>query len=222
MDLKQLILVTGTTAALGALSHQANAAITVFEDFDGNDCIGVFGGQTETGITECAITIDDVEISPAIAKVEADQSTGEITKVDVNDLLYPSIDGSEFSISYTDPTYRGTWSYSGTAPDPNVKFWAVKSPGIGPGQRSGFRLFWTVDDAEVLPGGACELSTFNEDCLTAAQNVFSGEWETFNGEPLAHLTFYNSGIVPVPAAAWLFGSGLLGLVGLARRRRVKQ
>ncbi len=25
--------------------------------------------------------------------------------------------------------------------------------------------------------------------------------------------------VPVPAAAWLFGSGLLGLVGVARRRR---
>ena len=27
------------------------------------------------------------------------------------------------------------------------------------------------------------------------------------------------GVVPVPAAAWLFGSGLLGLIGVARRRR---
>ena len=27
-------------------------------------------------------------------------------------------------------------------------------------------------------------------------------------------------LVPVPAAVWLFGSGLLGLVGVARRRRV--
>ena len=26
------------------------------------------------------------------------------------------------------------------------------------------------------------------------------------------------GVVPVPAAAWLFGSGLLGLIGMARRR----
>lgn len=32
----------------------------------------------------------------------------------------------------------------------------------------------------------------------------------------SHVTGY--GVVPVPAAVWLFGSGLLGLVGVARRR----
>lgn len=30
--------------------------------------------------------------------------------------------------------------------------------------------------------------------------------------------FYYTAVVPVPAAVWLFGSGLLGLVGIARRR----
>ena len=33
----------------------------------------------------------------------------------------------------------------------------------------------------------------------------------------SHISVY--GVVPVPAAIWLFGSGLLGLVGIARRRR---
>ena len=33
--------------------------------------------------------------------------------------------------------------------------------------------------------------------------------------------FAGSTVVPVPAAAWLFGSGLLGLVGVARRRRTQ-
>jgi hypothetical protein len=28
-----------------------------------------------------------------------------------------------------------------------------------------------------------------------------------------------TGVVPVPPAVWLFGSGLLGLVGIARRRK---
>ena len=30
---------------------------------------------------------------------------------------------------------------------------------------------------------------------------------------------YTPSAVPVPAAAWLFGSGLIGLVGIARRRK---
>lgn len=33
------------------------------------------------------------------------------------------------------------------------------------------------------------------------------------------MTFTPTTVVPVPAAAWLFGSGLMGLAGLARRRR---
>lgn len=36
-----------------------------------------------------------------------------------------------------------------------------------------------------------------------------GNWTTFNLTP-----------VPIPAAVWLFGSGLIGLVGIARRKAV--
>jgi len=41
------------------------------------------------------------------------------------------------------------------------------------------------------------------------------------GECGSHALFYGARpvVVPVPAAAWLMGSGLLGLVGVARRRR---
>ena len=35
-------------------------------------------------------------------------------------------------------------------------------------------------------------------------------WAVFEG---------NVSAVPIPAAVWLFGSGLLGLVGVARRRK---
>jgi hypothetical protein len=37
--------------------------------------------------------------------------------------------------------------------------------------------------------------------------------------PVVNMTTNTAAPVPVPAAAWLFGSGLLGLVGVARRKK---
>lgn len=42
-------------------------------------------------------------------------------------------------------------------------------------------------------------------------NLVSGTWTSFQMTP-----------VPVPAAVWLFGSGLLGLAGVARRKQNKK
>ena len=51
------------------------------------------------------------------------------------------------------------------------------------------------------------------DILTAIVTDLSGN--TAN----AQLSLTGTGVVPVPAAVWLFGSGLLGLVGMARRKK---
>jgi hypothetical protein len=57
------------------------------------------------------------------------------------------------------------------------------------------------------------------------QDISEGFWIYGHGrqgqlKDLSHLTIYGSGmaVVPVPAAMWLFGSGLLALVAVSRRR----
>ena len=39
------------------------------------------------------------------------------------------------------------------------------------------------------------------------------------GDYIRVLTNFSPSAVPVPAAVWLFGSGLLGLIGVARRNK---
>ncbi len=41
----------------------------------------------------------------------------------------------------------------------------------------------------------------------------------FNGDVQVWAVFSNTAVVPVPAAVWLFSSGLLGLIGIARRKK---
>ena len=73
----------------------------------------------------------------------------------------------------------------------------------------------TIFDCPVSGGGAC-----NGPSLPMAAGPFPGQQPTFNG--ITGDDFPVSGgtsVVPVPAAVWLFGSGLVGLVGVARRRK---
>ena len=56
--------------------------------------------------------------------------------------------------------------------------------------------------------------------------VTSGDWTTefgLDNKDLSHMSlYYSPGVpqVPVPAAFWLFGTALVGFIGLSRRRKV--
>jgi hypothetical protein len=62
----------------------------------------------------------------------------------------------------------------------------------------GVSWFEPVSFVEIAPGSNIYEITFSNGVVTSVDAVPT--------------------VIPVPAAAWLFGSGLLGLVGVARRR----
>ena len=177
MDIKGLVLKSCAIAAFGLFSAQANASLAG-DFYEGNDC----ANETGVGFSAC-----EIGGSPVIAKFD---ENGVFEEANSN---FPTIDGSEFEITFDDETKTsGSWTYSPDDPeDPGIRYWSAKSG-------NGYTLF--SDDS-------C-----GEPCT-----VFAGEWST-QGQQLSHLTFYDTGIVPVPAAVWLFASGLLGLVGVARRK----
>lgn len=74
-------------------------------------------------------------------------------------------------------------------------------------------------EASFVPTASDPLSFFSGSGVT--QSVVFGT-STFDPSGVLSITSYSfsaPAAVPVPAAAWLFGSGLIGLTGLARKRK---
>lgn len=78
--------------------------------------------------------------------------------------------------------------------------------GIVPGFKPTYNQLWMLATADG-----------NGDGIMGIPMVSGGPFAGFNATFNANLEFTPT--VPVPAAAWLFGSGLAGLLGVARRRK---
>lgn len=156
-------------------------------------------------------------------------ATGQVT-VSVNYLLYGSV-------SVTSPDEYANGGYSLFMDASNVDVWAATYAAEIEGGS-------TAEMAEEAASLASTLATyeFTDWQAIEAYSYYCGYAPTCvvetNGGDVLSLTFdvvagtrYHFGVdatvggytqvsaVPVPAAAWLFGSGLIGLVGMARRRQ---
>jgi len=92
---------------------------------------------------------------------------------------------------------------------------------------SGWRVTWNGIPSINMGLGAAAVMNCGGDCtvgdtyiLDYSAEVPLGDPSGFGGVPYAvHLEGTIAAPIPVPAAVWLFGSGLLGLVGVARRKK---
>jgi hypothetical protein len=121
-------------------------------------------------------------------------SSIRIERTDGNPFNLVSIDLAEFSTDYLTPVVHITGFVSGVAIHEYVTL-----DGAGPG--NGLETF--------------DFSTFNS---VTEIRISSGSSVTYDRFQLDNVVLSDVSAVPVPAAAWLFGSGLLGMIGIARKK----
>jgi PEP-CTERM motif len=178
-------------AGLSAVSSVASAAFVA--TVGGNDCAGVFGDS----FPECKVpALYDPDETPIIIKFDYNNETG-LFSTEINSALFPTISGAEFAFDFTGEGGTGTWTYTPGVDDPVITFFVAKG---GPN----FNLFSNLGDP-------------NSDTWFTPPNP---------GVPnagLSHLSFYDSdgGEIPIPepGSLALLGVGLIGIAGLARRRK---
>lgn len=196
MKLKQMII----TALMGLLfAANASAVITDVEfnppDF-GSASIDQFGDVTITGSTSY-----DPNADP-ILKIFTVDGTGAFFRLDeliTNNGPTPWTDWHE-ELLVSDG--QGGWTPS--TPGDGLFFEGVflNSPGGNVQGGFGDDMADIFFDNPVLPGQSIDITKYI--AVPNGMTEFAiAEYPT----------------VPVPAAVWLFGSGLIGLIGIARRRK---
>ena len=101
------------------------------------------------------------------------------------------------------------WDYSTGVNIDLVMVWDVIDNG------DGTTSYYTIDNAGFVRGGQVLPDGYNLLDGVRGNSMADGPF------PGANIFFdFSVATVPIPAAVWLFGSGLLGLVGIARRKKV--
>ena len=152
--------------------------------------------------------------------------------VGVDTTVTGSIGGGTWSVASTTAFFGSNWTaHSGTTFGPGTYSFATVEGGtytgvvVGAGQVGGHILFnWgansNIDVVNVWDVGAGGVYTSVD---APAGNPVNPDgipgFGMIDGAFLGFGANFDFTAVPVPAAVWLFGSGLLGLVGVARRRK---
>lgn len=197
-------LVTALAAAsMVAMASSAQAAIVVGDGFavgglhGGNDC--ALGGGV--GFSGCWITANgttttqppaDQNPSRVVAAIGTNGSTSDIST------NYPTIDGSEFTVSFNGTSHVLSFLYGAGAGDPILHYITIK-------QANGYEIFYNS-----AANGFASGTTYTFDL----DNYFGRQSDSFS-----HVTVWDSaGGVPEPAT-WAMMLVGFGGIGMAMRRR---
>lgn len=160
---------------------------------------------TNTGADQSTISevyFDDGSLLGLAGLIDMDDGVGGDPNVDFTQGANPpDLPGG----NNIDPAFQVTAGFLADADNP-APTW-----GVSPGESLGI-----IFDLQAGKAFADTIAALGDGSLRIGLHVInfaSGGSESFVNNPTETIP-----PVPVPAAAWLFGSGLLGLVGIARRK----
>jgi hypothetical protein len=166
-----------------------------------------------------------------VATGEGGEAQGEVVLNKYTDYLNPDqsqyyIATSTFQTQIISASNAGLWRFTYDAKIGNLEADSSASAFIQTLDRfTGAGKAFLSNDTTHLPveWGRYTLDILIDDTLIGdtLQFGFIATATNYNGSAVFYdnLSFERVEVIPVPAAVWLFGSGLLGLVGVARRRK---
>ena len=219
---KTLSATAGLLLSIGCFSQVQAATVTATASGSNNAIDAGFWtisyGAGDSAISSVSIDLSTIDISESgVTEVIFDfDGVGTfdcnplcVSFADEAGAVFSSGSGlleSDVTFNWTGPAHSSILSidFSGFVAGDSFSF-SANTNGIAGGVDTGFNSGDALAGAlfrVYFADGSSGSATFLNDC-----------------GPTCSLAIVDTAVVPVPAAVWLFGSGLLGLVGVARRRR---
>ena len=209
MKMKKFIAMLG----LALFSQQSMAVVT---NVVGIDFLDIANSVDKTTVAGTYVTNYQAPGADIVDSVVDGNAASYIFSSDATATLDLSFAGSLFDVADVDLTmlFVGDLGHSGTITLLGGSLGGSSTPfSIASGEN------YTGYDS--VQGGIAYSIYFDTLSLNSlfGSGTFTGVNLSIGGASAAPSLVGTTAVVPVPAAVWLFGSGLLGLVGVARRQR---
>ena len=188
---------------------------------------GLIGSLCAGTVLMLAFSVSQAQ-TVAINPISASASTGGTVSFSIEGSDFAMVDGS-FDLSWDASvlTYNGDFAFDAGLTPRDAFFDTIdfQAPDLlSVGWTTGFGLP-LVFDATPRTIGSLSFTMIGGPGSSSTLTIGDSALVPFTDASFNPITMnYVGGVatnpVPVPAAAWLFGSGLLGLVGVARRNKV--